>query len=179
MSETIVNSVRTCQNKDRTSLLEFIRMEFGITNVGRQTTVYVPTYSKATRQCRFDIFFLTQEIIKNPYRLKECNLTHLSTHHSTPKKWPGGVNTPHSIFNRHEILFPALPYGQFPLYEENGRRLNQSIAIARYVAVKSNLLPSDPWEQAVLDASVLNIFDFWSSEYRATEQSNSFFCEIC
>nr|AWX68898.1 glutathione S-transferase siama 3 [Heortia vitessoides] len=56
----------------------------------------------------------------------------------------------------------ALPFGQLPWYEENGRSLNQSLAIARYVASQARLLPSDPWEQAVLDAAVFNIYDFWS-----------------
>ncbi|KAI5637753.1 glutathione S-transferase-like [Phthorimaea operculella] len=59
----------------------------------------------------------------------------------------------------------SLPYGQLPLYEENGRSLNQSLAIARYVAQKAHLLPSDPWEQAKLDAIVYNIYDFWMSKY--------------
>nr|QGZ00483.1 glutathione S-transferase sigma2 [Glyphodes pyloalis]UEN71124.1 glutathione S transferase-S6 [Glyphodes pyloalis] len=56
----------------------------------------------------------------------------------------------------------SLPYGQLPLYEENGKSLNQSLAIARYVASKNNLLPTDPWEQALLDAVVFNVYDFWS-----------------
>ncbi|KAL0881859.1 hypothetical protein ABMA27_001632 [Loxostege sticticalis] len=55
----------------------------------------------------------------------------------------------------------SLPYGQLPLYEEGSKTLNQSLAIARYVANKTNLLPSDPWQQAVLDAAVFNIYDFW------------------
>nr|AIL29320.1 glutathione S-transferase sigma 3 [Cnaphalocrocis medinalis] len=55
----------------------------------------------------------------------------------------------------------SLPYGQLPLYEEGGKSLNQSIAIARYIASKTHLLPKDPWQQAVLDAVVLNIYDFW------------------
>ncbi|KAM3959771.1 glutathione S-transferase-like [Aphomia sociella] len=59
----------------------------------------------------------------------------------------------------------ALPYGQLPLYEERGRSLVQSLAIARYVAAKANLLPSDPWEQAVLDATVFTIYDFWIKSY--------------
>ncbi|XP_013188172.2 glutathione S-transferase [Amyelois transitella] len=54
----------------------------------------------------------------------------------------------------------TLPYGQLPIYEEGGRRLNQSIAIARYIASQTNLLPSDPWEQAVLDAVAFNVIDF-------------------
>nr|UEN71123.1 glutathione S transferase-S5 [Glyphodes pyloalis] len=56
----------------------------------------------------------------------------------------------------------SLPYGQMPLYEENGRVLNQTLAIARYLASQTNLLPSDPWQQALLDAAVYNIFDFWA-----------------
>ncbi|XP_026485310.2 glutathione S-transferase-like [Vanessa tameamea] len=55
----------------------------------------------------------------------------------------------------------SLPYGQLPLYEEGNRTLNQSLAIARYLANVHNLLPSDPWEQAVLDSIVYNIYDFW------------------
>ncbi|XP_047999751.1 glutathione S-transferase-like [Leguminivora glycinivorella] len=56
----------------------------------------------------------------------------------------------------------SLPYGQLPLYQEGNRTLNQSLAIARYVASQLKLLPTDPWEQAVLDAIVFNIYDFWS-----------------
>ncbi|CAK1543260.1 unnamed protein product [Leptosia nina] len=55
-----------------------------------------------------------------------------------------------------------LPYGQFPLYEEGGKTLNQSAAIGRYLSVQANLLPEDAWEQAELDATVLSIHDFWS-----------------
>lgn len=49
------------------------------------------------------------------------------------------------------------------VYKEGDRTLNQSVAIARYVASKTDLLPSDPWDQAVLDAAVLTIYDFWST----------------
>ncbi|XP_063392793.1 glutathione S-transferase-like [Cydia fagiglandana] len=56
----------------------------------------------------------------------------------------------------------SLPYGQLPLYQEGSKTLNQSLAIARYVASQVKLLPTDPWEQAVLDAIVFNIYDFWS-----------------
>ncbi|CAG4969838.1 unnamed protein product [Parnassius apollo] len=57
----------------------------------------------------------------------------------------------------------SLPYGQFPLYEEGDAKLTQSLAIARYIALKENLLPPDPWEQAVLDSFVFTIYDFWSN----------------
>ncbi|CAH2085325.1 unnamed protein product [Euphydryas editha] len=55
----------------------------------------------------------------------------------------------------------SLPYGQLPLYEEGNKSLNQSLAIAKYVAYYSKLVPTDPWEQAVLDAVVYNIYDFF------------------
>ncbi|XP_045535338.1 glutathione S-transferase [Papilio machaon] len=55
-----------------------------------------------------------------------------------------------------------LPFGQLPLYEEGNMKLTQSLAIARYVALKVNLLPTDPWEQALLDSIVLTIYDFWT-----------------
>lgn len=63
------------------------------------------------------------------------------------------------------FMIPGLPYGQVPIYEEDHRSINQSFAIARYVAGKAGLLPSDPWEQAILDAMVLNIYDFWNSKF--------------
>nr|UQQ66578.1 glutathione S-transferase sigma 1 [Conogethes punctiferalis] len=66
----------------------------------------------------------------------------------------------------------SLPYGQLPLYEENGRVLNQSLAIARYLASQTNLLPSDPWQQAVLDAAVFNIFDFWAHVVRFVKETD-------
>nr|UYI58596.1 glutathione S-transferase 25 [Grapholita molesta]WDQ36050.1 glutathione S-transferase sigma-2 [Grapholitha molesta] len=56
----------------------------------------------------------------------------------------------------------SLPYGQLPLYQEGSKTLNQSLAIARYVASQLKLVPTDPWEQAVLDAVVFNIYDFWT-----------------
>ncbi|KAF9791768.1 hypothetical protein SFRURICE_020167 [Spodoptera frugiperda] len=55
-----------------------------------------------------------------------------------------------------------LPFGQFPLYEEGDRMLTQSLAIAKYVARGTDLIPSDPWTQAVLDAAVYTIYDYWS-----------------
>ncbi|KAL0881852.1 hypothetical protein ABMA27_001627 [Loxostege sticticalis] len=65
----------------------------------------------------------------------------------------------------------ATPYGQLPVYEEDGRTINQSMAIARYVASQTGLLPSDPWEQAKLDAAVLNVYDFFKAIYStATEK---------
>lgn len=67
--------------------------------------------------------------------------------------------------SKKNIYFTELPYGQFPLYEEGDRMLTQSLAIAKYVARGTDLIPSDPWTQAVLDAAVYTIYDYWSSKY--------------
>lgn len=64
----------------------------------------------------------------------------------------------------YNMFFPALPYGQLPLYEEGNRSLNQSLAIVRYVGQKANLVPADLWEQATLDAIALTIYDFLESK---------------
>lgn len=65
-----------------------------------------------------------------------------------------------------------------PVYEEGDRTLNQSFAIARYVASKAGLLPSDPWEQALLDAMVLNIYDFWNRKFLTSLVMDKQFCLV-
>ncbi|KAJ8719135.1 hypothetical protein PYW07_016691 [Mythimna separata] len=54
-----------------------------------------------------------------------------------------------------------LPYGQFPLYEEGEKVLHQSLAIAKYVARNTDLIPVDPWLQAVAESTAYTIYDFW------------------
>uniref|UniRef100_A0A2A4IXL3 glutathione transferase n=1 Tax=Heliothis virescens TaxID=7102 RepID=A0A2A4IXL3_HELVI len=68
---------------------------------------------------------------------------------------------------RHDIttwpipeIKETLPFGQFPLYEEDGRVLCQSLAIAKYVARGTDLIPSDPWKQAQVDSAVYSIMDY-------------------
>ncbi|KAJ8724312.1 hypothetical protein PYW08_015786 [Mythimna loreyi] len=55
----------------------------------------------------------------------------------------------------------GLPYGQFPLYEEDGRVLTQSLAIAKYVARDTELIPADAWQRAVVESAVYTLFDYW------------------
>nr|WOZ07757.1 glutathione S-transferase GSTs2 [Agrotis ipsilon] len=54
-----------------------------------------------------------------------------------------------------------LPYGQLPLYEEGEKVLNQSLAIIKYVARDTDLIPVDPWVQAVVESAVYTLYDFW------------------
>nr|WRX05928.1 GSTS1h [Helicoverpa armigera] len=68
---------------------------------------------------------------------------------------------------RHDIatwpdpkIKESLPFGQFPVYEEDGRVLCQTLAIAKYVARGTDLIPSDPWENALAEQAVYSITDY-------------------
>ncbi|KAG2424359.1 hypothetical protein HXX76_014568 [Chlamydomonas incerta] len=55
----------------------------------------------------------------------------------------------------------GLPFGQVPLLElPDGRRLAQSLAIDRFLAGLSGLLPADPWQAAQADMVALHMHDF-------------------
>uniref|UniRef100_A0A2A4IW80 glutathione transferase n=1 Tax=Heliothis virescens TaxID=7102 RepID=A0A2A4IW80_HELVI len=60
-------------------------------------------------------------------------------------------------------LKESLPFGQLPLYEEDGRVLCQSLAIAKYVARGTDLIPSDPWKQAQVESAVYSVLDYWKN----------------
>ncbi|KAI4459004.1 glutathione s-transferase [Holotrichia oblita] len=54
---------------------------------------------------------------------------------------------------------PTTPFGQIPLYEENGKKINESIAISRYLGKKLNLAGENDWENLEIDAIVDTIND--------------------
>nr|WAS27872.1 glutathione S-transferase [Mythimna separata] len=71
---------------------------------------------------------------------------------------------------RHDIdtwpdmkIKESLPYGQFPIYEEDGRVLTQTLAIAKYVARDTELIPADAWQRAVVESAVYTLFDYWKN----------------
>ncbi|RZB40563.1 glutathione S-transferase [Asbolus verrucosus] len=51
------------------------------------------------------------------------------------------------------------PFGQLPVLEHNGKQVNQSIAVARYVAKQVKLVGKDDWENLEIDAIVDTIND--------------------
>nr|XP_022903521.1 glutathione S-transferase-like [Onthophagus taurus] len=57
-------------------------------------------------------------------------------------------------------LKPKTPFGQLPLYEENGKIINQSVAIMRYLGKKYKLIGADDWEDLEIDAMAETFRDF-------------------
>lgn len=62
-------------------------------------------------------------------------------------------------------IYLAAPFGQMPLYEENGKVGWQSLAIARYVAKKVKLVGDTDWENLEIDAIADTITDLRLSKY--------------
>lgn len=53
----------------------------------------------------------------------------------------------------------AMPFGKVPVMEIDGKLVNQSIAIGRYLAKKAGLAGNDEWESLLIDIAVDNIYE--------------------
>ncbi|KAL5235184.1 hypothetical protein ACI65C_002594 [Semiaphis heraclei] len=62
-------------------------------------------------------------------------------------------------FEQWPSIKPTMPFGQVPILEIDGKILNQSIAICRYLAKKAGLAGKDEWESLLIDITVDNIND--------------------
>ncbi|RZC36261.1 GST N domain containing protein [Asbolus verrucosus] len=51
------------------------------------------------------------------------------------------------------------PFGQLPVLEHNGKQINQSVSIARYVAKQVKLAGKDDWENLEIDAIIDTLCD--------------------
>lgn len=58
------------------------------------------------------------------------------------------------------MLYIAMPMGQMPVLEVNGKRVHQSISMARYLARIVGLGGATPWEDLQIDIVVDTINDF-------------------
>lgn len=58
-----------------------------------------------------------------------------------------------------------MPMGKVPVLEIDGKVLNQSMAIARYLSKKAGLAGSDDWESLLIDIAVDNIQDLRIGKY--------------
>lgn len=57
-----------------------------------------------------------------------------------------------------------MPFGQVPVLEVDGKMINQSMAICRYLAKQCSLVGKNDWEALEIDATVDSINDLRSSE---------------
>ncbi|KAF7991206.1 hypothetical protein HCN44_002768 [Aphidius gifuensis] len=57
---------------------------------------------------------------------------------------------------------PTMPFGQVPVLEVDGKRINQSTAICRYLAKQYGLVGKDDWENLEIDSTVDTIHDMRS-----------------
>nr|XP_022920499.1 glutathione S-transferase-like [Onthophagus taurus] len=64
------------------------------------------------------------------------------------------------------------PFGEMPFYEEDGKRVNQSGAISRYVAKKVKLVGKDDWEDLEIDSIVDTLTDIRTKIIKALLEPN-------
>lgn len=60
--------------------------------------------------------------------------------------------------------YSAMPFGQVPVLEVDGKMLAQSNTIARYLAKQHGLAGKDEWEQALADMYGDNINDLMTGK---------------
>ncbi|XP_058799471.1 glutathione S-transferase-like [Phymastichus coffea] len=72
-----------------------------------------------------------------------------------------GVDFVDDRFDREDWLNikPTTPFGQVPVLDVDGKKVNQSTAIARYLAKQHGLAGKDDWENLQIDATVDTIHD--------------------
>jgi len=54
---------------------------------------------------------------------------------------------------------PTMPFGQVPVLEIDGKVVNQSVAISRYLAKKAGLTGNNEWETLLIDVAIDNIYE--------------------
>lgn len=68
----------------------------------------------------------------------------------------------------------AMPLGQMPVLEIDGKRAYQSLAIIRYLAKRVGLIGANDWETLLIDIALDTIDEFISSETLPTFKSSCF-----
>ncbi|XP_036147077.1 glutathione S-transferase-like [Monomorium pharaonis] len=71
-------------------------------------------------------------------------------------------------------LKPTMPFGKVPVLEVDGKRVNQSVAICRYLAKQCGLAGKNDWEALEIDSAVDTIQDLveilYQNSVRAKKQ---------
>uniref|UniRef100_A0AAG5D1E9 glutathione transferase n=1 Tax=Anopheles atroparvus TaxID=41427 RepID=A0AAG5D1E9_ANOAO len=97
--------------------------------------------------CSFPIFFLENRTFQMQLLITD----------STPIK----NSTKSKTYGAKAVQLPqAMPMGQMPVLEVDGKRVHQSLAMCRYVAKQINLAGDNPLESLQIDAIVDTINDF-------------------
>ncbi|XP_061399961.1 glutathione S-transferase isoform X2 [Musca vetustissima] len=101
------------------------------------------------------------EPVKNTYTLFYFNVKALAE----PLRYLfayGGIEYEDVRVTRDEwpALKPTMPMGQMPVLEVNGKRVHQSISMARFLAKTVGLCGATPWEDLQIDIVVDTINDF-------------------
>lgn len=52
-----------------------------------------------------------------------------------------------------------MPFGKLPILEIDGKIINQTTSICRYLAKNANLVGDDDWETLLIDVTVDNVRD--------------------
>lgn len=84
-----------------------------------------------------------------------------STWRTGPKWRQVSWHTPQTHFER---FLPETPFGQLPLLEHDGKQINQSVCICRYLGKIVKIAGKDDWENVEIDAIVDTVNDFRLSE---------------
>lgn len=71
-----------------------------------------------------------------------------------------------------------MPFGKVPVMEIDGKVVNQSLAISRYLAKKAGLVGSDEWESLLIDVAVDNINDMRQGKYIDFQYNVFFKCTV-
>ena len=77
-------------------------------------------------------------------------------------------------YAKFKFVIIAMPMGQMPVLEVDGRRVHQSLAMCRYVAKQINVAGNDAFEDLQIDAIVDTINEFRLSEFSIQFSSDSF-----
>ncbi|XP_060834608.1 glutathione S-transferase-like [Rhopalosiphum padi] len=62
-------------------------------------------------------------------------------------------------FEQWPTIKSTMPFGKVPVLEIDGKVVNQSVAICRYLAKKAGLAGGDEWESLLIDIAVDNIYE--------------------
>lgn len=65
----------------------------------------------------------------------------------------------------HSYHLSAMPFGKVPVLEVDGKKVDQSTAICRYLAKQCDLAGKNDWESLEIDSTVDTIHDVRASEY--------------